>query len=82
MARLTITLPDELHQALKEAAATRRRSLGDLVCESLVFYGIKSERQAAEIVEAARSRAGLSPAAADKLAAAETRAHREQRPPE
>lgn len=77
MARLTITLPDELHLALKEASARRRRTIGDLVCESLAFYGIKSERQAREIVDAARHRADLPAAEAGELAVAETRAHRE-----
>lgn len=76
VARLTITLPDELHQALKEAAARRRTTIGDLVCESLAFYGIKSERQVRELVEAARRRSGLSEAEAEELAVAETRAHR------
>ena len=77
MARLTITLPDEIHQALKEAAASRRRTIGELVCESLTFYGIKSERQARALVDAARRKADLSPAEAADLALAETRAHRE-----
>lgn len=76
MARLTITLPDELHQALKEAAARRRTTIGELVGESLVFYGIKSERQARDLVAAARRRSGLSAAEADELAVGETRAHR------
>ncbi len=77
MARLTVTLPEELHQALKEAAARRRRTIGELVCESLAFYGIKSERQARELVDAARRRADLSSSEAGDLALAETRAHRE-----
>ena len=77
MARLTISLPDELHQALKEAAARRRRTLGDLVCESLTFYGIKSERQARDLVDTARRNANLPASGASDLALAETRAHRE-----
>jgi len=76
MARLTITLPDELHQALKEAAAQRRRTIGDLVCESLTSYGIKSERQARAIVDAARRTADLGVSEATELALTETRAHR------
>ena len=40
MTRVTLSLPDELHRALKEAAATRGRTLGELVAESVVAYGI------------------------------------------
>ncbi|MEZ5330674.1 MAG: ribbon-helix-helix protein, CopG family [Thermoanaerobaculia bacterium] len=76
MARLTITLPDELHQALKEAAARRRRTIGELVCESLTFYGIKGDRQVSALVEAARRHAGSTPSEAEELAVRETRAHR------
>ncbi|MGB5891547.1 MAG: ribbon-helix-helix protein, CopG family [Thermoanaerobaculia bacterium] len=78
MARLTITLPDELHQALKEAAARRRRSIGDLVAESLEFYGIKTEERARELVARARQQSGLTEAEAQELALAETRASRQQ----
>lgn len=76
MARLTITLPDELHQALKEAAARRRRSIGDLVAESLEFYGIKTEESARELVARARQQSGLTDTKAEELALAETRASR------
>jgi predicted transcriptional regulator len=78
MARLTITLPDELHQALKEAAARRRRSIGDLVAESLEFYGIKTEESAREMVARARQQSGLTEAEAAKLALTESRASRHQ----
>lgn len=78
MGRLTLNLPDELHQALKEAAARRRRSIGDLVAESLRFYGIKTEESARELVARARSQAGLTEAEARKLAVDETRASRRQ----
>lgn len=76
MARLTISLPDALHQALREAAARRGRTIGELVAESLELYGIKSEERASELVAAARRRSGLSAADAQALAAAETRAAR------
>jgi predicted transcriptional regulator len=78
MARLTITLPDELHQALKEAAAKRRRSLGGLVAESLEAYGIKTEEQARDLVAKARKSAGLSEERALEVATDETRAARGQ----
>ena len=46
MTRVTLSLPDELHRALKEAAATRGRTLGELVAESVVAYGIKPREEA------------------------------------
>jgi hypothetical protein len=76
MSRLTITLPEELQRALKEAAARRGTTIGELVCESLKAYGIKSERQARDLVAAARRRSGLATEAATELAVAETRAER------
>ena len=60
MSRLTITLPDERYRALKEAAAQRGRTIGQLIEESLEFYGIKSHDEAREIVCRARANADLS----------------------
>ena len=76
MARLTITLPDELHRALKETAARRRSTIGELVAESLVFYGIKTREDASELVARARRRSGLAEAEAIDLAVEETRSER------
>ena len=76
MARLTIKLSDERHRALREAALKRGKTIGQLIEESLQFYGIKSERSAEELVEKARARAGLTEAEALRLAVAETRAAR------
>jgi len=76
MARITVSLPDELHRALKEAAASRGRTIGELVAESVVFYGIKPREEAEAIVARARQKATLSEAAALRLAVAETRAAR------
>ncbi len=76
MARLTVTLPDELHRALKEAAARRGRTIGDLVAESLQFYGIKSSESARDLVARARAASGLEESAALELAVKETRAQR------
>lgn len=76
MARLTITLSDDRHRALKEAAARRGRSIGELIEASLDFYGIKSSESAAELVARARAQAGLDDEAAEALALAETRAER------
>ena len=76
MARLTITLSDERHRALREAALKRGKTIGQLIEESLQFYGIKSERSAEELVARARERAGLTEPEALRLAVAETRAAR------
>ena len=76
MTRLTITLSDERHRALKEAAARRNTAIRRLVEESLDAYGIKSTASAAALVAAARERSGLTEAAALELAVEETRAER------
>ena len=76
MARLTITLSDERHHALREAAVSRRKTIGQLVEESLEFYGIKTARSAERLVAKARARASLSETEALRLAVAETRAAR------
>ena len=76
MSRLTITLDDDLHQALKETAARQGRSIGKIIEESLVLRGIKSMRHARHLVEQARGRAGCSEEEAIRLAVEETRAHR------
>lgn len=76
MTRLTITLPDTLHRALKEAAARRDRTIGDLVAESLAAYGIKPREDARELVARARKRARLSEDDALSLAVEQTRAAR------
>ena len=76
MSRLTITLPNDLHSALKEAAARRRRPIGELVAESLERYGIKSSERALDIVAQARARNRLSESEALEIAVGETRASR------
>jgi hypothetical protein len=78
MARLTISLPEDMHRALKEAAARRGRTMGELVEESLRFFGIKSDREAERLVALARERAELTEEQAVELAVAETRAERER----
>ena len=76
MPRLTITLSDERHRALKEAAARRKKSIGQLIEESLEFYGIKSAESAAALVAAARRRADMHEDEAVGLATEETNAER------
>jgi hypothetical protein len=79
MPRLTITLSPEKHRALKETAVRRGKTIRSLVEESLDAYGIKTISQAAALVARARSRSGLTEAAAITLAVRETRAHRRRR---
>lgn len=76
MARLTIRLSDERHRALREAALSRRKTIGQLIEESLEFYGVKTVRSAGQIVAKARARAALSETEALRIAVAETRAAR------
>ena len=76
MARLTITLADDLHRALKQAAARRQTTIGEIIGESLEFYGVKTEAASEALVERARRRSGMSQRAALRLAVAETRAQR------
>jgi hypothetical protein len=59
MSRLTITLSEARYKALKEAAAQRDKTMGQLIDESLDFYGIKSREDARELVRRARARARL-----------------------
>jgi predicted CopG family antitoxin len=79
MPRLTITLSEERYQALKEAAAKRRKSLVTVIDESLELAGIKSGETAMELVARARKRSALSEADALALAVEETRAARKPR---
>ena len=73
MARLTITLPKPRHTALKEAAARRGKTIGQIIEESLDFYGITPSEDAWSLVEKARARSGLSEPEATNLAVGETR---------
>jgi hypothetical protein len=73
MSRLTITLPDDLHRALKETAARRKVSIGELIAESLSFYGIKSTESARSLVARARRKAQLAEDDALRLAQREVR---------
>lgn len=60
MSRLTITLSEPRYRALKEAAAQRDKTIGQLIDESLDFYGIKSREQALDLVRRVRVRSTLS----------------------
>ena len=76
MSRLTITLNDDLHRALKEAAARQGRSIASIVEESLRLRGIRDQESARSLVAQARKRARLDPDGALELAVDETCAAR------
>ena len=58
--RLTITLSAQRYLALKQAAAQRNKTIGQLIDESLEFYGIKTDDDARELVRRAREKARSS----------------------
>lgn len=60
MSRLTITLSEARYRALKEASAQRAKTIGQLIDESLDFYGIKSREDARDLVRRARARSKLN----------------------
>lgn len=76
MPRLTISLSDRTHRALREAAARQNRSMGSIIKESLKRRGIDLHDTASEIVARARARSGMSADQAMALAVEETRRFR------
>lgn len=78
MARLTVTLSDDRHRALKETAARRGKTIGEVIDESLEMAGVRTLDEARSLVALARSRAALSAEEAGRLAVEETRESRRQ----
>jgi hypothetical protein len=76
MARITISLSDDRHRSLKEAAARQGKTIGRLVEESLELYGVRSVESAAKLVARARRNADLSEEEALEIASVEGRAAR------
>jgi hypothetical protein len=76
MSRLTITLSEARYKALKEAAVQRSKTIGQLIDESLDFYGIKSREDARDLVRRARAHAKLGEDQALSVAGQEVRAVR------
>ena len=76
MSRLTITLSEARYRALKEASAQRDKTIGQLIDESLDFYGIKSRDDARDLVRRARTRSALAEEQAVALAEEQVRAVR------
>ncbi|MDP2811511.1 MAG: hypothetical protein Q8O34_15320 [Rhodocyclaceae bacterium] len=78
MSRLTITLSDTRYRALKEASAQRDKTIGQLIEESLEFYGIKTHEDARALVLRARRKSGLDEEQALALAEKEVKAARKR----
>ena len=76
MGRLTISLTDERHLALKEAAAREHKSIREIIENSLDYYGIKTKKTARSYVAMARENSGLSAEEAMDIAVQETQASR------
>lgn len=81
MPRLTISLADRTHRALKEAAARQNRSMSSIVEESLELRGIRSSETAKELVAKARAASGLKADDALVLAVEATRRFRDRQEP-
>ena len=82
MPRLTISLAERTHRALKEAAARQNRSMASIIEESLELRGIQPCDTAMEIVARAQASSALSDNDAMALAVEETRRFREGRQPD
>jgi len=79
MARLTITISDEVHQALKQAALRQGKSMGRIIEESLEEMGIETDESAAAVVARARELSAMSEDEAIELATRETKLQRNSR---
>ncbi len=78
MSRLTITVSNEIHHALKETAARTGQTIGSIIEEGLRLRGIKPMSSAKELVAKARANAALNDEDAMKLALEETKQLRQQ----
>lgn len=79
MGRLTITLRETTHAALRREAARRNCSMASIVEESLQLRRILPCKSAQEVVAEARRSAGLSATEADAIALEETARYRTRR---
>ena len=79
MARLTISLADRTHRALKQAAARQNRSMASIIEESLRLRGIQPLDDAGELVARARGQSDLDTKQALAIAVQETRSYRQGR---
>lgn len=80
MARLTITLSDDIYRALKSMAARQDTTIGELIENSLRAYGPTSQAAVVGLVAKARRRSNVGEDEALELAVDETRKDRLSRP--
>ena len=78
MSRLTISISDDIHQALRETAARTGRTIGSIIEEGLRLRGIRPMASAKDLVAKARINAGLSEEDAMTVALDETRLSRQK----
>ena len=76
MSRLTISISDYMHRALKEAAVRQGRSIGSIIEEGLQLRGIKPIEDARSLVKKAKAQAALTELEALDISTEETRAQR------
>ena len=79
MVRLTISLAERTHRALKEAGARQNRSMAAIIEESLRLRGLQPLESAKEIVAKARERTNLDSSQAMAVGLRETRSYRQGR---
>lgn len=77
MTKVTISLPDDVHQALEEESDRLGRSIESLIEERLRSSGPTPSARVAQLVEKARQSSGLNERRALETAVGETRARRE-----
>ncbi len=73
MARMTITLSDERHRALKAVSVRSGLTIGQIIEESLELYGVKTEASVESLVDRVREASELYESEALDLAVEETR---------
>ena len=79
MRRLTITLSEARHEALKHASVQRDKTKSQHIDESWDFYGIKSRENARPLVHRARAHSGRGDEQAAALALEQARVVRRKR---
>ena len=78
MSRLTISLSDEMHQALKESSARTGRTIGNLIEEGLRLRGIRPMNTSKNLVKKARSNSAINEDDALRIALDEVKQSRKR----
>jgi hypothetical protein len=76
MSRQTITMSDEIWIALKETSIKRKKPIGQIIEESLLAYGVKTRKNALDLLRMAQERSNLPEEEALALGVDETRKNR------